>query len=864
MKIVTDNNTIERYGNFFVGRQDQIEVFWQKYNELCECKDEWPVTIFNYHGVGGVGKTYLINKIYNEIKQRNIFMKEITPTTFLRLNNSDKNIDILISIVKQLHDEYRYSFPLFETLLGLGIKNNINIETDYKTLEERSPIISALLDISGIIPRLSIVGVVIKCIDKGIKQLSDYVLENKEFIDSWDGYSIDQIESLLPRVFVQDLKYNIAQNIYPAVFFFDKYENFRSGNTGEDVIDYQIEWLKKDIISNVSNCIWVFSSREKINWENDIWEDSIINVEISFFSESETEEYLKKIEISNKLVQELYEITSGLPLYLYLCQEILVKQKKNGKYNLEILHGKQERLLHTYIENLNDIQKQILFIMATLGEWDDSLLESILEKKGMNGCIKDVQVMLKKSYTYISEGRYILHQVIQEKVFQYCSYDEVKEIKDVLNDSVDKNKFTWKYLAFVRCTIKCINDEKQFNEILKHDLSLIVELLDNNNINYFELCYKEIEKNINDSIRNSYQFMILKIAHIQNMVDMGYFNYAKKEINAMIRRCKGMSYEDIVVIHLMELKARILDNKNKFIYAYNTRKKITEKAEKYDMSVQISCKHNLITSYINLRKYDEAERELKYVINYREKHLDTKKEKEDYIRALLLNARIYEEKFKTGYDMGQIKKAIQIKNNCYNKALHLLKGDDSFRAYILNQLGDLYMVIDDWGKSIINLEKSKQIYMELNGGRNIITDRIERSIAICLIELGKDAEGIRKLDLLGDFSLDYKEGGNLVKYKNALEKSISFSKRGKHKEAYDIINKIIPECVEVLGKRHLTTMKLLYQKAVECRYFGDYLEALDLLKEINDEIKYFDNQEMFLMHIKLLTVECKEGLCGKL
>lgn len=53
MKIKLDTRDDNIKDSVFVDREDERKEFWDKYKELCEVTNDWPVTIFNYWGMGG-------------------------------------------------------------------------------------------------------------------------------------------------------------------------------------------------------------------------------------------------------------------------------------------------------------------------------------------------------------------------------------------------------------------------------------------------------------------------------------------------------------------------------------------------------------------------------------------------------------------------------------------------------------------------------------------------------------------------------------------------------------------------------------------------------------------------------------------
>lgn len=62
MKIKLDTRDDNIKDSVFVDREDERKEFWDKYKELCEVTNDWPVTIFNYWGMGGLVKVKYCGK----------------------------------------------------------------------------------------------------------------------------------------------------------------------------------------------------------------------------------------------------------------------------------------------------------------------------------------------------------------------------------------------------------------------------------------------------------------------------------------------------------------------------------------------------------------------------------------------------------------------------------------------------------------------------------------------------------------------------------------------------------------------------------------------------------------------------------
>lgn len=864
MKIQQCYNSNNMYNETFIGRDNQIKEFWNYYYNLCERKEDWTVSVLNYFGPGGIGKTCLLNHLYREVKSANAETKERIPTALIQLNSSERVVDTLFSLVIQLSCEYDFSFPMFQAVLGMGLKKNMHMDTKYKSLEEKFPILSAVLDVSGGFSETILYGIVARCVDKGIKQIVDYVSSNRIKLEKWTSYSVVELEQLLPDIFAQDFNMNVAQRIYPTVIFMDKYENLRVGITGVDVADFQIGWLKEKLICQIPNVIWVFSGRERIDWVTDNldWKESVHNIPVDFFDIKCVEQYFEDLKLDKMHIKEILEITQGLPLYLYLCKEIILSQKQRGLIQLGFLKDKQEKLLRTYVENLSDMQKQILFVLSCLGEWDDEMIALVLPSMGMENYSNEYSILMRKSYTNQKSERYVLHQVIQEKVFQFCSEQIAMRVGNSLSIIVEKNNITWKYPALVRCLVKSCKSAEEFRNVLNSELKMIVDSASNGNINFYEKCYKEINIALFDGLKLSIQYTALKYAHVRNMVQLGYLEHAKQEVNAMIRTCKKVRELQSFIFMGLELKAQILDNQKKYLQAYNNRKKSLDLSlEIPDEHVYIACLHNLIVSNIHLHNFEQAQQGAEYVLAYRKNHLSTSSEKEDYIRACSLQINILMEIYKTQFDQKSLLQACELQEELVEISNKLLGFYHYLTAEIIHELAEIYIHLRNWEQVIVYCSQAKEIFIHLNGGRNTITDNIDRNIAVAYLELGNINKSNEIFTDLERVSVDYIEGGEVVKYRNTLERCIILSREKKYEESYKILSDIIPQCIKELGENHLTSIRLQYEQAIECYNMGRFEDALSLLTIVKRKLRYHDEVRHEAL-VDLLILDCRKGLAN--
>jgi len=871
MKIKCENGVILTRSGEFVDREEEREFFWSKYNDLCQVTDEWSVTVINYYGMGGIGKSQILKKLLAETEEKTIEFKEKIPTVYVSLSEQDTPIRIINKMVNRLKN-FGFTFPIYEVaLFELGrISGNPVIKDEVKSIEERSVLISALLEWLAVDPNIAIAGTVFKALDKSAKAAGIYLQNKKYDLERMDKMLPEELERALPNYFAQDLCWNISNgtSVYPVIMFIDKLESLRKHITGIEEVDMQIDWLKDILVSQVPKIVWVCSSREALEWNKDSeWQDSIFNVKVSPFDEKWMMEYFKvnNMEIDD-FQQELFNLTKGVPLFLEICYELYQRlQEKNETIDFSKFQGKQKKLLETYIENLSEGEVYVLFALSCIGEWDNDFIQFVAEKSGRNDFVEAYNILLKKSYIEEVDEKIVLHQVIREQIFAFCNTRILQEVAQIIFEFMPKREFSWFYPKYLRCKLKCISSDTEIDKWwVQPDLLLLKDLAVGSNINGFEACYQVVAEFTKTQFEDSVIYIVLSIFHIKNLIKLKCYRQAQSEANSLLKTCKASkkyANEEFrnCVSEFFELKAQALDAQNKFIPALNIRKDLCDEVIFLGDDTRISRLHNLVTSYQNLERYVEALETLKEVVEYREKHVSEKPD--DYIRALVLRASIYAQYYESNRDQPDtMALALQYGKKSYDEAHRVLAETSVLLVEVDLMYARLLMDLHLWQEAHPVLTKVYEQLLVVNQGRNVYIDEVEFMLATVLIETGKIHEAFDRLEGLEDSAKEYIEGSERFILRCQLEKGISLSKLGSHQEAKECLINALSKGKHLYGYSEKIVLKLAYAIAVEDYFLNAYDECMNQLNEILPHvIKLFTDNSEFVYMIKAQMIRCEEA-----
>lgn len=876
MKIKIENNSgLKIKFENFVDREKERQLFWDKYNNLCEMLDEWVVTVLNYHGMGGVGKSQILKKLFFEIQEKASQYKEQIPVAYVSLSEQDSPIFIMNKLVILLK-KYNYTFPMYEaTLFELSRKSGVpSIKREIKSLQENSAFLAAILESMALFPKSNLEGCVFKIIDQTVKGARNYIEGNKNTLKEAEKMLPQELEELLPDCFAKDLIWNISQNIhsYPLIIILDKIDVFRERISGIDEVDIEIGWLKNEIISKVPNVVWVCAGREKLEWSNegekDEWKDSLINIPVYSFDKKWMIEYFEQNEINvHTFQEELFALTQGLPLYLDICRELYVKAlEKQENIDFKQFQGKQEKLLKTYIDNLSDDEMYVLFILACIGEWDEDFINFVAQKSKQDHFLQAYTILNRKSYIETINKKSELHQVIREQIFAFCDKIMLEDIASIIYEYIPKDQYSWLYTRYLRCKLKSIKNDEEMHNLWTHkELQLLKDIIYSNNINGFETCYKVIEEMTEQRFEDSEIRIISAVFHIQNLIKLKKFKQAQHEANRIIRICKKSHRWSNIIFQnftgeFWELKAQALDGQKKYLQALNIRRRLSGQCSNLDERGRTSRLHNLAVSYLNMKQYNDALEILEKVIKYRNMH--KKDNPEDYIRALVLRSDIYSAHFEENsnqYDI--LEKRFSYGQEAYDEAHAILDKKSQLLLEVDLMYAKLMMEIMQWDEAYKVLKNVHDSLVQINQGRNAYIDEVELMLITVATEMKSSKEVLELIEKLEkDADLDNDDSERLL-LKCKLEKSNSLSKGGEHGKAIDVLLEAIEDAKLKYGIKDKITLELQYALAVELFFVEKYKDCKDLLNSILVYVnETFSAESSFVYMIKKQLIRCEERI----
>ena len=304
-----------------VNREAEIELFRNLYKEKTDHMNQ--VTVLNFYGPTGTGKTHLLRTIYNmkETPENTTGAKpETTPYAGTTQPaaiycNIPRGIATIISqIIKQSSEKYGFNFPLSSICLYILSRYNdeetgsafplsdlrkaaayIENEPEFQYIKQaldRLP-----LDQTGF-QRLYSRLLMDEQAPRSLRQLAEARTGLLEYLFSWPirllnlRYRRDRIHSditpeqkqkrrleylsaFFPSFFASDMEENLKGFVSPFVILLDGIDTIFAHGPSYSGQKEKEKWLcgTAGLLTTIPKTLWVFTSSRKLNWEKDYLPD---------------------------------------------------------------------------------------------------------------------------------------------------------------------------------------------------------------------------------------------------------------------------------------------------------------------------------------------------------------------------------------------------------------------------------------------------------------------------------------------------------------------------------------------------------------------------------------------------------------
>ena len=599
-KKIIKNEDAQTATRIFTDRVEPRQAFWKKYNKLeSNIQNIEDIYIIAYYGIGGIGKSALLKKLSEEMEEKGV------QNTLFDFETSQEPQKIMYLIKNKLERKYEFNFPKFDLAIytyAIKIGQDAN-KPEVKSIIEQSRTLSLITEAIGELPTIGLFSKLVKYADSGIAILKTYTDKSyKQFLEELENKTEAEILEELPKYFSQDLTQNISKTNKPLVILLDTYEKMINEISNDGYVLMKDMWLRGDngIILRTPGVLWVIAGREKLKWgENDQdWEETIEQHRLGDLAFSDADEFLEKAGIvENKLREQIYKLTNGTPVYLDLCVSTYEDLKrKNEQITIDKFGETKEELVERYVRYMDNQTREIVYMLAQLGNWNDNIIYEIGKEVVPTFSIEKYETIKQMSFIYENNGEYYIHKTIENVLKRKCPRIIIKKDSEILS----------KYLK--EKIIKEKEQNKYSLEVYGYRRKLytvISNLVEENNIEQITKQMEEIE----NIIANPPITVKEEIKHTL------YKNkYGEKDEHTLRAKLDLIKY-------LKGLRLRTEANKLA-IYTYQT--SLEKYGEESDLTIDAKLWYLMTVS--DIVEYESNSGEYEYVEEKHKKYLDMAKE----------------------------------------------------------------------------------------------------------------------------------------------------------------------------------------------------------------------------------------------
>lgn len=453
----------------FTDRVEPRNVFWKNYKLIqtaMETNEKIPIQVVGFYGIGGTGKTRLLKQLRLEMKN-NAKEAKICYIDFEKLKTFNREPASILNFIKvELKNKFNYEFPLFElAYYEYKVKLGVDIsKPELRNILLKNKELNFLASFIEEIPLVGTFSKILSMVDEGASiirnRLNDSNLKNK--IENIQNITAQEQEEMLSYYFALDFQNNLKKEKYPFVFQIDTYERLVNELTEVGNVNKIDDWLKgKDgLIRNVNNVLWVIAGREKLKWESqdENWKGSLDQHLLGDLSQNDSSTFLKTAGITDeKLIEQLYALTRGTPIFLDMCVDTYYKLiESNKKIVIDEFGGDRIKLVERFFTYMNDAEKDFVTALAFIENWTDDTIENQI-KPILGNFSFSLYEKIKQFSFVIQEGiNYKIHETIRRviteeaselirnkfnKVIKDRKEEKIKRIEEITIETIKKESF---------------------------------------------------------------------------------------------------------------------------------------------------------------------------------------------------------------------------------------------------------------------------------------------------------------------------------------------------------------------------------------------------------------------------------------
>lgn len=361
-------------------------------------KDDYFKVIAIY-GIGGIGKTRLIEKIKETIKS-SPQKRKIIHISF----EIDKNRQCLDNLIK-IRKAFSNRCSIFDyALLNYWDSNRIERLNDDFINTLKSEFITNFVDMIGeisggimpcIAPSISFVSMpsisnIFECVNELIPKITN--LQYKHILQDIPGLSSQDILDRMPLYLGIDIQrqQNKSSEV-PMVFIFDSYQQSQPYAESQ-------EWLFK-LISTIGKGLFLITGREELQWSKP--DDEFMIYPLTAFPEDAARDLLKTNmqNATHELIDTIIESTECVPIYVDLAIKVYKSELDVNPQSLvnKSLFTDRNLLVRQFINHMPLHWQEVLMVLSVIRVFNRDIFNHIVKDQNLPCPITDYEEIIQVS-----------------------------------------------------------------------------------------------------------------------------------------------------------------------------------------------------------------------------------------------------------------------------------------------------------------------------------------------------------------------------------------------------------------------------------------------------------------------------------
>ena len=252
----------------FVDRDEQRSAFRKEYERVCRNKGE--IGVINYYGMGGIGKTTLLERITVELKNED--PKNVACVIIYSFEKDRSKLSFLFALSRIMMRYYNKSFPVFDIAYAKILSaQGKSIDEIGNCMKSKGSVasfaIGAIADFIGAGNVFEMAAEFVVDYIKGIihrDRLSE--MQNNALNMLENQVTSEGIERMIHKCFAVDAEMILNDTKKPFIIMLDKYEYLVNYLESGDLADGSEEWLcgNEGLVMYLPNTVWVVAGRKKL------------------------------------------------------------------------------------------------------------------------------------------------------------------------------------------------------------------------------------------------------------------------------------------------------------------------------------------------------------------------------------------------------------------------------------------------------------------------------------------------------------------------------------------------------------------------------------------------------------------------